>query len=80
MDLADKLIWSKPEKVLTKYGSRWKKKCILDPDFASGFWAFWKTNSEYMKKQGYSVSKNKDTRDWFITHWATSREDLIGEV
>lgn len=31
MDLADKLIWSKPEKVLTKYGSRWKKKCILGP-------------------------------------------------
>jgi len=80
MDLADKLTWSKPEKVLTKFGSRWKKRCLLDPEFATGFWAFWKTNSDYMKKQGYSVSKNKDTREWFITHWATSREDLIGEV
>ena len=80
MDLADKLTWSKPSKVLTKYGNRWKKQCLLDPEFASGFWAFWKSNSDYMKKQGYSVSKNKDTKDWFITHWATSREDLIGEV
>ena len=28
MDLADKLT-DKAEKVLTKYGSRWKKRCIL---------------------------------------------------
>ena len=80
MDLADKLTWTKPKKVLTKYGNRWKKQCLLDPEVASGFWAFWKTNSDYMKKQGYSVSKNKDTKEWFISHWATSREDLIGEV
>ena len=42
MDLSTQLTWSKPIKVLTKYGSRWKKCCILDPDFAEGFWAFWK--------------------------------------
>ena len=59
MDLADKLTWSRLEKVLTKYGSRWKKRCLLDPEFATGFWAFWKSNSDYMKKQGYSVSKIK---------------------
>ena len=80
MDLSTQLEWSKPDKVLTKYGNRWKKSCLLDEDFAAGFWAFWKGNSNYMKKQGYSVSKNKMTREWSITHWATNREDLIGEV
>ena len=80
MDLSTQLTWSKPTKVLTKYGSRWKKSCILDPDFASGFWAFWKSNSPMMKKMGYSVSKNKDTRDWIITHWNVNKEELIGET
>ena len=45
MDLSKHLTWSKPSKILTKYGNRWKKSCVLDTDFASGFWAFWKTNS-----------------------------------
>ena len=42
MDLADRLTWSKPEKVLTKYGSRWKKRCLLDPEFATYFGHFGK--------------------------------------
>ena len=79
MDLATKLTWTKPKKVITKYGNKWRKRCLLDPDFAPGFWTFWKTNSVHMKKMGYSVFKDKGTKDWFITHWATDKEDLIGE-
>ena len=59
MDLADKLTWTKPKKFCNTEIVG-KNNAYLN-DFASGFWAFWKSNSDYEKTR-ILCFKNKDTK------------------
>ena len=67
--------WSEPNKVQTKYGSKWMRYWVIPKDYLEGFFVFWNNSKIKLKAQGYSISKNK-LGQWTLNEWQTNKADF----
>lgn len=67
--------WSEPNKVQTKYGSKWMRYWVIPKDYLEGFFVFWNNSKVKLKAQGYSISKNK-LGQWTLNEWQTNKADF----
>lgn len=67
--------WSEPNKVQTKYGTKWVRWWVIPPELLEGFFVFWNKNKLKLRIQGYSISKNKVGK-WTLHEWQTYKRDF----
>ena len=67
--------WLPTERKWTRSGPMWLRSAIINDEWKTDFWVYWKKNAITLKERGYSVAKVDG--NWFINQWANTPNAFI---
>ena len=59
-----KIKWSDPYSYKTEYGIWWKRDWLIEKEYLSLFFNYWRQNSFKLKDKGYGVTKKDE--GWYL--------------